>query len=130
MGVVKALFQEGLLPRVISGASAGSIMTAISGTRTDLELAELFNDGEEPPDSIRTDFFRFSNELKSEIARRLNYLVPQGLRWLTFPIFTSIFEKKILNLDTEHFKKVRDMLFPSSVRIFAHLLFVVLRCRL
>eukprot|EP01031_Cornospumella_fuschlensis_P039519 gene39519-48115_t len=27
LGVVKALFEEGLLPRVISGASAGSIMT-------------------------------------------------------------------------------------------------------
>ncbi|RYH18195.1 hypothetical protein EON65_27530 [archaeon] len=31
LGVVKALFEEGLLPRVISGASAGSIMTAIVG---------------------------------------------------------------------------------------------------
>jgi len=31
MGVVKALSKEGLLPRVISGASAGSIMTAIAG---------------------------------------------------------------------------------------------------
>ncbi len=31
MGVIKALFAEGLLPRVISGASAGSIMTALIG---------------------------------------------------------------------------------------------------
>lgn len=31
MGVVKALFQEGLMPRVISGASAGSIITAVIG---------------------------------------------------------------------------------------------------
>jgi predicted acylesterase/phospholipase RssA len=31
MGVVRALWMEGLLPRVISGASAGSIMTAIIG---------------------------------------------------------------------------------------------------
>jgi hypothetical protein len=31
MGVVRALWTEGLLPRVISGASAGSIMTAIIG---------------------------------------------------------------------------------------------------
>lgn len=31
LGVVKALYNEGLLPRVISGASAGSIMTAIVG---------------------------------------------------------------------------------------------------
>lgn len=31
MGVIKALFAENLLPRVISGASAGSIMTALIG---------------------------------------------------------------------------------------------------
>jgi len=31
MGIVKALFKEMLLPRVISGASAGSIITAIIG---------------------------------------------------------------------------------------------------
>lgn len=31
MGVVKALFREGLMPRVISGASAGSIITAVIG---------------------------------------------------------------------------------------------------
>lgn len=31
MGVVNALFQEALLPRVLSGASAGSIMTAVIG---------------------------------------------------------------------------------------------------
>jgi hypothetical protein len=31
MGVLKGLWSEGLLPRVISGASAGSIMTAIVG---------------------------------------------------------------------------------------------------
>lgn len=34
MGIVKALFKEGMLPRVISGASAGSIITAIIGLVT------------------------------------------------------------------------------------------------
>ena len=32
MGVVKALWNEQLLPRVISGASAGSLMAALIGT--------------------------------------------------------------------------------------------------
>jgi hypothetical protein len=41
------------------------------------------------------------------MARRLNYFVPQGLRWITQPIFGYIFDKKILNLDTEHLKQVR-----------------------
>ena len=69
---MKALHNEGMLPRVISGASAGSIMTAIIGTRTDAELAILFREPEDkvPPEGIRMDFFRISYELKSEVARR------------------------------------------------------------
>jgi TAG lipase / steryl ester hydrolase / phospholipase A2 / LPA acyltransferase len=31
VGVVKALWSQGLMPRVISGASAGSIVTAVFG---------------------------------------------------------------------------------------------------
>ncbi|MEM1433181.1 MAG: DUF3336 domain-containing protein [Pseudomonadota bacterium] len=45
-GVVKALLQEDLLPNVISGASAGSIVTAILGTQTNEALHELFADGQ------------------------------------------------------------------------------------
>jgi len=39
-GVVKALLQEGLLPDVMSGSSAGSIIAAIAGTHRDEELPE------------------------------------------------------------------------------------------
>ena len=42
IGVIKALYEAKLLPRVISGASAGSIMAAILGTRTDAELSQVF----------------------------------------------------------------------------------------
>lgn len=31
MGVLRALFEEGLMPRVLSGASAGSIMVGVVG---------------------------------------------------------------------------------------------------
>lgn len=41
IGVVKALLEQDLLPSVISGASAGSVVTAIFGTHTNLELKEL-----------------------------------------------------------------------------------------
>ncbi|TFK91801.1 patatin-domain-containing protein [Polyporus arcularius HHB13444] len=40
-GVVKALLDEGLLPRVISGTSAGGLVAALICTRTDAELKEL-----------------------------------------------------------------------------------------
>ena len=44
VGVVKALFEQGVLPRVISGASAGSIIAGIIGTKTDSELTDFFDE--------------------------------------------------------------------------------------
>ena len=41
-GVLKALWEARLLPRIISGASAGSIVCAVICTRTDEEIPELF----------------------------------------------------------------------------------------
>jgi TAG lipase / steryl ester hydrolase / phospholipase A2 / LPA acyltransferase len=43
IGVVKALYEAELLPRVISGASAGSIICGILGTRTNQEIPEVFH---------------------------------------------------------------------------------------
>lgn len=40
-GVVKALVEEDLMPNIISGASAGSIITGLVGTRTDEELKDV-----------------------------------------------------------------------------------------
>ena len=42
-GVVKALFEQNLLPEVISGASAGSIVASVVATRTDDELSEFLS---------------------------------------------------------------------------------------
>ncbi|KAL1889268.1 Lipase 5 [Sporothrix stenoceras] len=41
IGVLKALFDRGLLPRIISGTSAGSIVAAVVCTRTDEEIPAL-----------------------------------------------------------------------------------------
>lgn len=42
VGVIKALFEQNLLPRVVSGSSAGSVVAAFLGTRKDSELDGLF----------------------------------------------------------------------------------------
>lgn len=42
MGVVKALSENGVLPRVISGSSAGAMIAAAIGTHTDEELKHFF----------------------------------------------------------------------------------------
>lgn len=41
IGVLKALWEARLLPRIISGASAGSIVCAVLCTRTDQEMPEM-----------------------------------------------------------------------------------------
>lgn len=41
VGVLKALFEAELLPRIISGASAGSIVCSVMCTRTDMEMPDL-----------------------------------------------------------------------------------------
>jgi TAG lipase/steryl ester hydrolase/phospholipase A2/LPA acyltransferase len=41
VGVLKALFESKLLPRIISGASAGSIVCAVLCTRTDEEIPDV-----------------------------------------------------------------------------------------
>ncbi len=45
IGVIRVLHEGGLLPRVLSGSSAGSIMAAMVGTRTDAQLREMLSDG-------------------------------------------------------------------------------------
>ena len=44
-GVVKALHMNGFLPRILSGASAGSIVCGMICTNTDAELAEMWKPG-------------------------------------------------------------------------------------
>lgn len=43
IGVCKALHEQNLLPKVISGSSAGAIMAAMIGTHTDDELVDMYN---------------------------------------------------------------------------------------
>lgn len=52
-GVIKALIEQRLLPRVISGASAGSIVTAMIGVYKDDELVEKFFN----PSNLNLRFF-------------------------------------------------------------------------
>jgi TAG lipase/steryl ester hydrolase/phospholipase A2/LPA acyltransferase len=44
IGVVKSLFHARLLPRIISGASAGSIVCAVLCTKTDAEVPDVLDE--------------------------------------------------------------------------------------
>lgn len=45
VGVIKALLEQGLLPNVISGSSAGALVAAIVGTCDDAALQQIFQPG-------------------------------------------------------------------------------------
>ena len=60
LGVIKALLDASLLPRVLSGSSAGAIVAALVGTRTREELKELFESLE---DRLKDIDFYSSNTL-------------------------------------------------------------------
>ncbi len=60
IGVLKALWQEDLIPNVISGASGGALITAAAGTRSPEQLGEIFD----------LEFLSFKDEI-SEILDNL-----------------------------------------------------------
>ncbi|MEW6167653.1 MAG: DUF3336 domain-containing protein [Pseudomonadota bacterium] len=53
VGVVKALFREGLVPAIMSGSSAGAVVCATVGTRTPDEVEQLLD-----PEAAYYDFWR------------------------------------------------------------------------
>src|SRR3546814_8960129 len=66
VGVVKALYRESLLPPVMSGSSAGSVVSATVGTRATHEVEELLD-----PESARSE--EHTSELQS--LMRISYAV-------------------------------------------------------
>lgn len=84
-GVMKALWTEGLLPRVISGSSAGSIAAATIGTHTDAELARVFS-----PDGFMAEAWRslgFKSLLKGSTlmdSGQLELCIEQNVGAFTF----------------------------------------------
>ena len=74
IGVLKALWEAELLPRIISGASAGSIVSAVLCVKTDEEIPELLATFCE-----RGDMAVFSAEGTSDSwLKRVIHIVTQG----------------------------------------------------
>ncbi|HNC69126.1 MAG TPA: patatin-like phospholipase family protein, partial [Pseudomonadales bacterium] len=82
LGILKALIEQDLCPAVISGASAGSFVAAIVGTRTDEEFLALFEDDwiaralTENRSNIKLGFGK-QNTIDTQIVRReMERLIP------------------------------------------------------
>ena len=134
VGVVKTLIENRLMPRVLGGSSAGSIVCAMVGTRTDEEChRDLFElKGTEAPGhsgKLAISFFRPLNlpmkipQLAGEVGEVVNntagalrdgkrtwqIFVPIPLRSLTSIVYDLLTLKtrpqELLMSDTEHFRE-------------------------
>eukprot|EP00002_Diphylleia_rotans_P036542 TRINITY_DN8062_c0_g1_i3.p1 TRINITY_DN8062_c0_g1~~TRINITY_DN8062_c0_g1_i3.p1 ORF type:complete len:470 (+),score=74.73 TRINITY_DN8062_c0_g1_i3:47-1456(+) len=73
LGVVKTLFENKLLPRIIAGTSVGSLIASLVAVRTDEELPTLFQ-----PGAINLDIFE-RLESKGSLRRKINRFITQGV---------------------------------------------------
>jgi hypothetical protein len=104
VGVARALWKEGMLPRVMSGASAGSLTVMILGTRTNEEIDEFFTQNGER--DFRVDFLVTEKVINSKVGRTIQSWIPTSLRWMMDPFLCLLFEQRFANIDREHFKEV------------------------
>jgi len=71
-GVVKCLYEEGLLPRIVAGSSVGSLFASFLCTRKLENLEEMLN-----PDRINYNAYRKRNE-KYSLIRKIRRLFVEG----------------------------------------------------
>jgi TAG lipase / steryl ester hydrolase / phospholipase A2 / LPA acyltransferase len=84
VGVLKALYEAKLLPRIISGASAGSIVCAVLCTRTDEEIPQVLRD------FPYGDLAVFEEQGKEDgILERLRRLLTEG-SWIDIKHLTRV----------------------------------------
>ena len=108
MGIFKSLWCNGMLPRVVSGASAGSLMAAIVGTKTDEQLNEVFLQHEmtNELDPYRRDYFKFVSDIKSPFGHAIQQGLPESVRWLLNPLLMLFFDGQLFKLDIDHLSRV------------------------
>jgi TAG lipase / steryl ester hydrolase / phospholipase A2 / LPA acyltransferase len=106
MGVAKALFERGLLPRVISGASAGSLLAAVLGCKTDEELTHIFSQTETGGDAgYRTRYFEYSTKINNPLGSSIQQALPEFLRPLVNPLLYFFFDGKFVNMDMKYLQE-------------------------
>ena len=73
VGVAKALWSEGVLPSIMSGASGGSIVAAMVCTRADRDIGAWLDQGMLATPAVERDYRRMA---AADVADRLAELIP------------------------------------------------------
>ncbi|KAJ3275222.1 hypothetical protein HDV01_000947 [Terramyces sp. JEL0728] len=103
-GVCKALVEQKLLPKVITGSSAGSIVAAVMGTRTDNEVHHAINFS-----NINLNFFERPHE-KGNILLKLSRFIKHGVI-LDVEVFNECMKENIGDITfAEAYNRTRRVL--------------------
>lgn len=104
VGVLKALWEQGLIPDVISGSSGGALIAAVAGSRKTEELGEIF----EP------EFLEFEDEIKNIIRN----LAPGKKRNLRKNDLMKIIERIIPDITFEEAYQLSGLKINISIAPF------------
>lgn len=95
-GVVRALLEQGVLPRIIAGSSVGSIVAAIIAVHTDEELKVMYTN----MDNFNLSFFSNSTSFESihhlltkGTLQDISYLIERLRALLGDLTFVDVFER-------------------------------------
>ena len=106
VGVLKALWEQDLIPDVISGASGGALIAAVAGSRKRDELGEMF----------APEFLQFEDEIKN-IIRNLS---PGKKRKLRKNDLMSIIERIIPDITFEEAYQISGLKINISIAPHEH----------
>jgi predicted acylesterase/phospholipase RssA len=122
MGVIKELEEQGILPRVVTGSSAGSIVAGILATHTDLEMEELYERNEWRFDWVRlfrpNDIMKERGMLDQKVLQRC---IDQNIPDMTF-LEAYQHTNRILNIsvspaDSHQFPRLLNYLTAPNVLV-------------
>ncbi len=122
MGVIRELEEQGILPRIITGASAGSIVAGILATHTDEEMDALFERNDWRFDWVR--LFRPNDLMKERSVldqKVLKQCIHQNIPNMTF-LEAYQHTHRILNIsispaDSHQFPRLLNYLTAPNVLI-------------
>jgi TAG lipase/steryl ester hydrolase/phospholipase A2/LPA acyltransferase len=101
VGVLKALWEQNLIPDVISGSSGGALIAAVAGSRKSEQLGEIF----------KPEFLEFENEIKNIIRN----LAPGKKRYLRKNDLMKIIERIIPDITFEEAYQISGLKINISI---------------
>jgi len=101
VGVFKALWEQGLVPDVISGASGGALIAAVAGTRRPEDLGEIF----------KPQFLEFEEDIKAIVRN----LAPGKKRNLRKKDLINIIERIVPDVTFEEAYQISGLKINISV---------------